>query len=373
MKGQKTNKQLADLQEKRNAVLVQIQNWREVQLVYMPHVASLISHTQPALETNADHIETLPEDVPLFLPSALPPHLRALPELTKICQLERRLREPQADGALAEVRRQRRVIQGLWQFKRLNISGMGNKPNTRMITLYQRFDNKTRRAAEKYRSAWSALCILDPNGSWSLRLKELKKEHINGPGKEPDDTSNSRYQPSWIWLVPHASGSSNTEMMIGEDEFNKSMQVEWSKARARMRRWNEELMIIQEEMRRAIAYHEWRAAWWRERTSLREHSDATISSGVLGYACKQAAICTRMAERCAMYWLPHLEMKGFTPAWASDYKHLLCEGLEAAKVEVEIDDIEYRDDEDEDEDENEMDETVAEGKLDECDYFDLYD
>lgn len=336
----------------------------------MPHVASLISHAQPAPETNADPIETietLPEDVPLFLPSSLPPHLRALPELAKVAQLERRLRVPQADGALAEVRRQRRVIQGLWQFKRLNISGMGNKPNTRMITLYQRFDNKTRRAAEKYRSAWSALCVLDPNGPWSLRLKELKKEHISGPGKEPDDTSNSRYQPSWIWLVPHACGSSNTEMTIGEDEFNKSMQVEWSKARARMRRWNEELMIIQEEMRRAIVYHEWRAAWWHERSSLREHSDATILSGVSGYACKQAAICTRMAERCAMSWLPHLEMKGFTPAWASDYKHVLCEGLEAAEVEAETNDIEYRGNE------GEVDETVAEGELDEGGYFDLYD
>jgi hypothetical protein len=303
MKGRKTNKQLADLQEKHNALLVQIRNWREVQLVYTPHVASLISHAQPPPETNADPHETLTEDIPLFLPSALSPHLRALPELRKICQLERRLREPQADGALAEVRRQRRVIQGLWQFKRLNISGIGNKPNTRMITLYQRFDKKTRRAAEKYRSAWSALCVLDPDGSWSTRLKELKREHISGPGKEPDETSNSRYQPSWIWLVPCVSGSRNVETTIGEDEFNKSMQVEWSKARARMQRWNEELLIIKEEMRRVIVYHNWRAAWWCERSSLREHADATILSGVSGYAHKQAAISTRMAERCAVYWL----------------------------------------------------------------------
>ena len=186
------------------------------------------------------------------MPSTMPPQLCALPELKKICQLERRLREPQADGALAEVRHQRRVIQGLWQFKRLNISGMGNKPNTRMITLYKRFDKKTCRAAEKYRTAWSALCVLDPDGSWSVRLKELKREHISGPGKEPDDSSNSRYQPSWIWLVPCASGLRNVETTIGEDEFNKSMQVEWSKARARMRRWNEELLIIKEEMRRVV-------------------------------------------------------------------------------------------------------------------------
>ena len=371
MKGRKTNKQLADLQEKRNALLVQIRNWREVQLVYTPHVASLISHAQPP-ETNADPVKTLPETIPLFMPSTMPPQLRALPELKKICQLERRLREPQADGALAEVRHQRRVIQGLWQFKRLNISGMGNKPNTRMITLYKHFDKKTCRAAEKYRTAWSALCVLDPDGSWSVRLKELKREHISGPGKEPDDSSNSRYQPSWIWLVPCASGLRNVETTIGEDEFNKSMQVEWSKARARMRRWNEELLIIKEEMRRAIVYHKWRAAWWRERSLLREHADATILSGISGYAHKQATICTHMAERCAVYWLPHLKEKGFTPVWASDYEHFLHEGLDDG-VDVSKGEGEYEGDEDGVEGDLDLDEDEVDGEvdLDEDYYFDL--
>jgi hypothetical protein len=158
MKGVKTSKQLADLQEKRNALLTRIQNWREVQFIYTPHVVSLISQAL-CPETNAPAVsippapETLPENIPLFLPSSLPADVRALPELQKICQLERRLREPQADDALADIRRQRRVIQGLWHFKRLNMSGIGNKPNTRMVSLYKRFDNKTNRATEKYRSA----------------------------------------------------------------------------------------------------------------------------------------------------------------------------------------------------------------------------
>ena len=167
--------------------------------------------------------ESLPKDIPLFLPSSLPPHVCSLPELKEICQLERRLREPQADDALAEIRCQRRVIQGLWLFKRMNMSGTGNKPNTHMTTLYKRFDDKTNHAAEKYRSAWRALSILDPDGSWSTRLKDLKKEDISGPGKEPNDTSttNSHYQLSWIWLVPRVDGPSNVETTIGEKEFNR--------------------------------------------------------------------------------------------------------------------------------------------------------
>jgi len=115
--------------------------------------------------------------------------MRALPELKEICQLEQRLREPQADDALAEVCCQRCVIQGLWLFKRLNISGTGNRPNTRMISLYKRFSNKTDRAAERYKSAWRALSVLDPGGSWSTQFWELRKEHISGPGRDPEDAS----------------------------------------------------------------------------------------------------------------------------------------------------------------------------------------
>ena len=143
----KTSKQLVDLQDKHNALLHLIQNWREPQLVYTPHVALLISQAQSA-ETNMTALsplapETLPENIPLFLPSSLPAHIHSLLELKEICMLEQCLCELQANDALAEVRCQRQVIQGLWLFKHLNISGMGNRPNMRMITLYKCFNKKT--------------------------------------------------------------------------------------------------------------------------------------------------------------------------------------------------------------------------------------
>jgi hypothetical protein len=336
-KGLRTSKQLADLQDKRNALYRLIQTWREVQLVYTPHVATLISQTQPPPDaTNMNPYaslssEVLAENLPLFLPSSLPPHIRALPELKEISNLERRLREPQADDALAEIRRQRRVIQGLWLFKRLNVSGTGNRPNTRMLGLYKRFNNKTDRAAQKYRVAWCALSTLDPGGSWAGRLKELTPKDVSGPGRDPDDstTSNSRYEPSWIWLVQRVpqSSRSGSELHIGEDEFNENMRVEWAKARARMMRWKEELLLIQEEMRRVVAYHKWKADWWRERSSTRDSVDQVILSGISGYAHKQAAMCTRMAEQCALSWLPHLKSQGggILPSWGLEYEHLLVE------------------------------------------------
>ena len=82
-------------------------------------------------------------------------------------------------------------------------------------------------------------------------------------------------------------------------------------------------MIVQEEMRRVLEYHRWKAGWWRDRSSLRDRDDAKIVSGISGYAHKQAAVCLRMAEQCALYWLPVLNDKGLVPSWASDYEHLL--------------------------------------------------
>ena len=116
----KTSKKLADLQEKHTTLLHQIQNWQEVQLIYIPQVASLLSQMECPLETGANMApssKSFPETIPLFMPSSLPHPIRTLPMLQDICQLERRLHEPQADDALANIHRQRRVIQGLWQFK----------------------------------------------------------------------------------------------------------------------------------------------------------------------------------------------------------------------------------------------------------------
>ena len=363
-KGSKSSKQLADLQEKRTTLHCQIQNWREVQLIYTPQVSYLLAQTKQPPETNANTPLSppeiiFPENIPLYMPSSLPLHIRSLPALQDICLLEQRLREPQADNALADVCRQRRVIQGLWQFKKLNVSGTGNKLNTCLINLYKWFDKKTKRFAEKYQTAWQALRSLDPNGSWAIRLKELKDSDIRSPGKDANDaTTSSRYEPSWIWLV-----QCRTEAGISEEEVNESMWAEWAKTRARMSRWNEELLLVQEEMRRVLVYHKWKALWWRTRSAMRSMDDMAILSGVSGYAHKQAAIWECMANQCACYWLPRLRARGITPSWETDYVDVandsslrqVREGDLGEAEDIEVDqerlDLEGNDDNDDDEEE----------------------
>jgi len=337
-KGKKTSKQLADLEEKRSALIQQIIIWRPIQLAYTPHVAALLPLVQGDVADTGGHYSN-PESTPLFFPSSLPLELRQRPELNDICEAERRLREAQADDALADVRRLRRVIQGLWQFKKLNVSGTGNRPNTRMLESYSQFESKLQRAANRYRVAYAALLALDPSGSWKERLKVLKPTDLRGPGRDPDHpedakTSNGRFEPSWIWLVPRSPqerGDNQTE-----EEFNHSMRTEWAQTRAHMCRWKEELLIIQEEMRRVLAYFEWRSTWWLEQANRRVGLEPSAQSGIVAYAHKQSTLCLRMAICCAAYWLPVMKKHGVTPPWSSKYRIVsACVGVDGSASELE--------------------------------------
>jgi hypothetical protein len=314
MNAQRTSKQLADFEVKRTALRNRIQQWREAQLVYMPCVGSLLQ----SLATAADSPSIEPaESLPLHLPSSLTKRLRQSPELSAIIEKERRLRVAQADDALADIRHQRRIISGLWQFKKLNVDGTGNRACTRMRTLYSRFNLRTQRCAGHYRAARSALVALDPGGSWESRLRVLNDADIRGPGKDDNGVGNGRFEPSWIWLVPRVQSA--PDMGTSEQVLDDSLQVEWSKAQARKDRWEEEAVLVQEEMRRVITYHEWRARWWQSRAACRSDADDSVLHGVAAYAEKQACLSERLARQCAAYWLPALKEKGISPEWEERY------------------------------------------------------
>jgi len=288
-KGKKGLKKLADTQEKDNVLLQQIRN---SQLVYTPYAATLIGANLTLTENGLPPTQNA-ATTPLYLPSSFPAEIHSQPDMKSICEKECRLREAQADDALFDLRRQRCVMQGLWQFKKLNMSGTSNRPNTRMLTLHKQMQQKVMRIADRYRRARAALVVLDPEGDWCTCLKELKNEDIRGPGKEAHEgTTNSRYEPSWIWLVPRAMASNNQSDMT---EFNDSMRVEWAKTRARAMRWKEEYVLVQEEMRHVLAWHNYKANEWESQVDQRTSGDRSILQGVSAYAHKQAHIAHRMA------------------------------------------------------------------------------
>ena len=99
-----------------------------------------------------------------------------------------------------------------------------------MLATYHFLTNTIQKHAHRYRTAYAALQVLDPCGKWSSHLRTLHESDICGPGKDPDDLmQNSRYEPSWIWLVVH---NPSPEFEVVEEDFNDSMQVEWAKVMA---------------------------------------------------------------------------------------------------------------------------------------------
>ena len=236
-----------------------------------------------------------------------------------------------------DVRRLHQVIQGLWQFKKLNVSGTGNWANTQTLDSYSRFQTKLQRAANRYNVAFSALMALEPNGEWKEQLRELQPSDIRGPGRNPDDPedgkSNGRFELSWIWLVMRSQkerGDNHTK-----DEFNHSMRSEWAQTHARMCRWKEELLIIQEEMRRVLAFFEWRSTWWLYQANQRSYVELSIRSGIVAYAHKQSSLCLKMAARS---WLPVMKKHGIIPTWGSKYDMASCVVTESGSLSGDDDD-----------------------------------
>ena len=162
--------------------------WQPIQLTYTPHVASLL----PLDAADSDSYYSNPESAPLYFPSSLPPEIHQCSELKEIREAEQCLREAQANDALADVCHLHRIIQGLWQFKKLNVSGTGNWLNTWMLDLHSCFQTKLQHTANHYHVTYTALMALDPNGQWKEQLKELKPLDIRGLGRNPDNPEGAK-------------------------------------------------------------------------------------------------------------------------------------------------------------------------------------
>ncbi|PPR06996.1 hypothetical protein CVT24_011092 [Panaeolus cyanescens] len=307
----KVTNAMIDYQEKETGLMRQIQGWREAQAFYTPYAVSLIA-SNPAL--NDAETPPQPSSIPLYLPSSFPAEIRRT--LKPICDKEQRLREGQANDSLMGLRRQLRVLQGMKDFKRANVDGTGNRVHTRTTAAVKQVQDRIDVFAARYRRAYAALCVLDPNATCLTRFKPLADEDIRGPAREVSkSTSNSRFVPSWIWLVAGSTAGDDGSA----DQLHDSLRVEWAKARARMLRWKEEYLLTLEEMRRVISWFEYRASEWESASGKRTVGDGSILRGAAAYAHRQAHVCRQMALRCATYWIKELDKLGITPTWATAY------------------------------------------------------
>lgn len=89
--------------------------------------------------------------------------------------------------------------------------------------------------------------------------------------------------------------------------------MEWAKSLARAERWEEEVLLLREEMRRVLVYLDHKAEWWKVQGSSRKDCEPVLESGLRAYAAKQATVCVRLAEDFAAMWLQGIRDASLPP------------------------------------------------------------
>ncbi|KAG1898328.1 uncharacterized protein F5891DRAFT_1191000 [Suillus fuscotomentosus] len=80
-----------------------------------------------------------------------------------------------------------------------------------------------------------------------------------------------------------------------------ALRVEWVKARAHTLCWNEEVLLLREEMRRTRTFLEWKARWWENHAKFTV-DDSLSSEGMAVYAFRQAVLQRRLSNSFLQLW-----------------------------------------------------------------------
>lgn len=88
-----------------------------------------------------------------------------------------------------------------------------------------------------------------------------------------DGTGEMRRTLSWIWTTELHSRNP-------EDDGDNILRVEWAKSRVRAARCREEVLLLREEMRRVLAFLEWKSSWWLERKNSRMDVASDLAEGL---------------------------------------------------------------------------------------------
>nr|GAT44791.1 predicted protein [Mycena chlorophos] len=321
-------------------------SWRLLLATYSP--ASIVRLDKLDLAQ-----DVLVENIPLMMPSGLSSAERETGCCDGVVQLEIALREAQCREALIYLRVHLHVKARLMLYKVANARHQG--ANTRSRTLINRNEGKIKIHAEKYQCARHALvallgtvpatfpplrradirCMddggfaadsdsakrlekemcrlkrqaqLDAQGEPSLigaaavgdieddddDLEELGKEaETVEPGKE-DKVGESKRVMSWIWNTAGLGGT--------EKELTDALRVKWCKAFARVRRWREEVRMLEEGTRRYPVSLEHEADRWVKRLALTRDvitpKDAP-HDWTMAYAAKQRDLYRALVRRAA--------------------------------------------------------------------------
>ncbi|KAK7458048.1 hypothetical protein VKT23_009958 [Stygiomarasmius scandens] len=222
----------------------------------------------------------------------------------------------EAHDALDSLRRHLVLKTSVWQFRNANV--FGQRMMTRSQQVISDVMDKINRDAACYRRAFQAIKALSKvtlDDSWKGSLRMLKTSDIrsfqdihdtDGKGHAPKRLSAKKRKQNfvpqgkqtylWIWL------SVCTEGPRQENQLDRALAIKWCKARARAFRFQEECILLQEEMRRTRAFYWWQQQLWKRREDYFSGSELMNSlpddviGGGLAYACQQADVYKRWKQ-----------------------------------------------------------------------------
>ena len=154
----------------------------------------------------------------------------------------------------------------------------GQQQQTQSQTLLEGVGRQIGAAAEKYRRIHEALVTLAGplhKTSWEKVFLPLEKSDIVGlTSLDETNQSEGRKKLMWIWKVQGMDISDDKKIHSGlfissgiadNTKAILALELEWCRAHARGHRWQEECLLLNEEMHRVLTFFKWQAADWRQK------------------------------------------------------------------------------------------------------------
>ncbi|EAU92238.2 hypothetical protein CC1G_10124 [Coprinopsis cinerea okayama7 len=246
-----TSRQRALITERSTALRRKIGAWRKFQAYFMPAVAAYQKEKEIEASDGPDDTCTLP----LFLPSAVP---ASVPYDKRLARYEQRYRTAQGETVLQQIRTLLILRSHMWQLKKKYTQGyrQTSRANSMIGTIATRIDNHIARY-KLVRACLSNLSSVTGERDWEGTLRVLSDGDVRGLTLDDDEGGEGSKKLTWIWRV----GSVESGSQAGSSD----LRLEWCKTRARAHRWQEECLLLAEEIRRVEATFRWEGKRWRER------------------------------------------------------------------------------------------------------------
>nr|GAT58314.1 predicted protein [Mycena chlorophos] len=303
-------------EELRSSLLRKIERFRELQAIYIPGAPHVIEELEGSRDS--DEPPPPPERTRLFMPSqmawndALGGPAGCLPGLAVI---EQRQRIAQCENTLSQLRSSLHARRWLIAHRNANLTGQ--QQTTRAAKLIERMGERTNSLKTRYIRGFDALVGLRA-GNANPHLRPLTDQDIKldqdrdtadldareklakintSRGARPSRNipSKSRRIMSWIWTAPGAFDDD-------EAHLHDSLRIEWTRAMARRDRWFEEVLLLEEEMRRVLRYLQWQSDWWTTQAGRREVTDPALTAGLRAYALQSSTHSLRLMGYFKSKW-----------------------------------------------------------------------